>query len=275
MVELLTVMGIIALLIAILMPTLNKARQASQMIVCRSNLHQIYQASLMFATEHKGVMQIAGKMVDANATPEDIGDPQQTLYAYYTDKDSPESMQRPMPLPTALALYLGSRLRTDSGEDLVADFENPTCGARKVFTCPAQFDQITLGTTVSGQNDGWYGPRLPISYAFNEGVLGFENGSDRRLRGRYINAKPSSEVLFMTDAVPRTDPQQSAYIAWYPSESGRYTLADALDDEGMAMYQQFDLSRHHGKINVAYFDGHVDALYINDTDLQHAAILSQ
>ena len=51
MVELLTVIGIIAVLIAILMPTLTKARQASQIIVCRSNLHQIYQAALMFSSE--------------------------------------------------------------------------------------------------------------------------------------------------------------------------------------------------------------------------------
>jgi len=60
LVELLVVIGIIAVLISVLLPSLNKAREQARMIKCASNIRQIYDAMVMYANENRGVLPIAG-----------------------------------------------------------------------------------------------------------------------------------------------------------------------------------------------------------------------
>ena len=53
LVELLVVIGIIALLIGILLPALTKAREQSRKVACSSNLRQLMTAIRLFAQDHQ------------------------------------------------------------------------------------------------------------------------------------------------------------------------------------------------------------------------------
>jgi len=54
LVELLVVIGIIALLVGILLPTLNKSRKMARTTVCLSNVRQLTTSFVMYIQDHKG-----------------------------------------------------------------------------------------------------------------------------------------------------------------------------------------------------------------------------
>jgi len=111
LVELLVVIGIIAVLISILMPALRRARQHAQRTACLSQMRQIGVALAGYCAEHKGRTPV--QIYDA---VRNWGDP-----AVY---DSP-------PLPN------GGHLVNRSGFAALL----PYLGAEKrVFACPASFD---------------------------------------------------------------------------------------------------------------------------------------
>lgn len=60
LVELLVVIGIIALLISILLPALSKARKAAEEIKCMSNLRQMCVAMVIYSDGHKGAFPYKG-----------------------------------------------------------------------------------------------------------------------------------------------------------------------------------------------------------------------
>ena len=86
LVELLVVISIIALLLAILMPSLGKARYMAQRVYCSSNVRSQYYAQILYATDNDGKFA-----VHTDFTPHyvrsngNVNNVHQSMYPYIKD----------------------------------------------------------------------------------------------------------------------------------------------------------------------------------------------
>src|SRR5438876_997415 len=71
LVELLVVIGIIALLMSILLPALSKAREQARQVKCASNIKQIFIAMRMYCDANKGTYMIPPRVENLTLAGQD------------------------------------------------------------------------------------------------------------------------------------------------------------------------------------------------------------
>jgi prepilin-type N-terminal cleavage/methylation domain-containing protein len=150
LVELLVVIGIIALLIAILLPALSRAREAANRVKCLANERSMVQAAYLHAHEHQGYMPLGGFQGAAwlNITTDSVGlrDSARQHYIYIFD----EPVYRPVPTTLALGLYMG--FSSPYGDVIQINKALMSDELRRFFICPSQ-GEIKPSRTISGTPD--------------------------------------------------------------------------------------------------------------------------
>ena len=273
LVELLVVIGIIALLISILLPSLSKARESANSIKCQAQMRSLVQAMELHANEHKGFMPLVGSIPVGNSAAA-MSDPQQKRYEYFDDAGTPRSMG----MPGAVAKFMGYDIDTSSATNLVNDLNRGIFA--KIMVCPSDREGGRLGHTINNVPDSHN------SYAFNEAALGWatkgQNGlttSPGRLRGNTAKFVHSSQLMLITDSSPRGG--DNGWQLYYDYEAD-CTLADVYnspndgypDATNLKIGHQcgsgalFDKKRHRGRLNIGCADGHVENVVITAGELE-------
>jgi prepilin-type N-terminal cleavage/methylation domain-containing protein/prepilin-type processing-associated H-X9-DG protein len=256
LVELLVVIGIIALLISVLMPALGKARDQANSIKCMSNMRQIGQAYLMHASEHRNHVPTAGLIHGPyNATPQGLGDAAKIKFMYYSDGGA----ERPLPMPAALGVYLGQKITASNAAELQAQMDSGAI--RNVFTCPTQQEDSMLDGVMLADQTGWQCPFFKSSYIFNEEPLGFnDQGAPNYVRGRgnLNRMKGTSDTMMLMDGKVRLGYPWLVIFAL----KNNTVLEDAFVGNGAGDRSNFDLERHRGKVNMVFMDGHAETVSV-------------
>jgi len=303
LVELLVVIGIIALLISILMPSLGIARQAAQRVSCSAKLHSMMLAAHNHAMEHKGFYPLAGVL--PGIQPPDLYDTYGVKYSYLSYNFYGETrMIAPITIALSSEMTYGAGILAKSNNAIGAA-ETDDAGFIKNFICPGQAGSVSelnqtyrilanspvlpelyLGVDKQTGNGTYYTEAL--SYIFNEAVVGWGSTIDSpsgRLRGNTAQIHQPSLTMFAADGFGasisdgRTDlpfatgaPILTVYNALTSSGasvSPTMTLADAWKQSTQVKLAGdtvcFDRRRHRGKINIAFCDGHVDSRNITNS----------
>jgi prepilin-type N-terminal cleavage/methylation domain-containing protein/prepilin-type processing-associated H-X9-DG protein len=242
LVELLVVIGIIAILVAILLPTLNRARESARTLKCMSNLRVIGQASLQYSIDNKNCFlpAIIWKDAAGGSNPADWW-AHLLVSRKYLPRQEIDSASSPMALnsvlvcPSVQTEMLTSNSTTDGIRRKVSNWVDPPTA-----NSPGVWVDIAYGINgtsyASNEADSNKNPFYPCT------SISFGNAQCTPLKKRSAT-KNSSELIFMFDGkewnvwtgnLIRTRIAGWRHGGWIPTKP--------------------DSS---GRVNVSFMDGHV------------------
>jgi prepilin-type N-terminal cleavage/methylation domain-containing protein len=245
LVELLVVVAIIALLLSILLPSLNKARDLARMTACLSNARQLGLANVAYASEHEDTV-----------IPGSWGDSAGKGWTYHM----------------GLLPYLGKALDSNDVGKFGIRWGERNGYALKVFKCPGD-PQLRDRLVGDAQKDGFAGH----SYAMNvAGAYGGPNNVNpdtgkQNVWYHRIGRGPSSYKLNSYDPSPTEVPTKK--LSGIEDSSGTFLMgelsgegnsvgyifgANAVHSPYKQLYRYVEHEGYHpdGKLSYVYTDAH-------------------
>ena len=307
LVELLVVIGIIALLISILLPALNKARASAMRTKCAANLGQIAVGAQMHVQAHRGYYPLAGILKGSpgslikNAEPQEVGDVNKSKYSYIYLKEGVNKTVL-AGWHTSIAQYLTKARILDSQDNIEYERDEDGNGDyMRYFNCPADVGKASdvVYSIIYIPGDGTWGWQLRSSYVVNEAVCGWDDRFSR-LKGQQSKiAEPSRTMLAVCGPGGARSASQTltndrgatrnAFIA-----NGRnygqtapdgtivrsISMAEALPNPAFPTgpylalpVNALDVTRHRGSTTVLFVDGHVESRQLTRGDLKDIYLL--
>jgi prepilin-type N-terminal cleavage/methylation domain-containing protein len=236
LVELLVVIGIIALLISILLPALSRARDQAATVKCLANMRQIGNAFVMYVNDHKGAMPYV-----------DVDSAWKPWSAQFFGTGTPSQPYHYNNVHRHLMKYLGGSLRPDHTIITLASL---------VYRCPSSVDFPTTGNRPFELSN--------TSYTFN-GVMmrrkanAIRNSAEFIIgsEGRYAwNASAMRPYPIANTTFPTADLRTIEYRQWMWIESGATA--------GFNKVLNLTLHRKSTSGNVIYLDGHAGSVDYRD-----------
>jgi prepilin-type processing-associated H-X9-DG protein/prepilin-type N-terminal cleavage/methylation domain-containing protein len=253
LVELLVVIGIIALLISILLPSLGKARKAAQAVACTSNLRQIGHAFELYESEYQLYLPTEGR---------DDGDTPANQLGPWNDPSFYPNAVPPM-------LQKGSQSYYDMQTSFLSGgVKLPGNGDHSIFVCPAaspaspgkSSSELWAGGSgyfqmfglLPGTITGAVAQPVYWCYIYNSGLDDLTSyGATDSFGTKHLKAtqlRPSSELAILVETMMSPAEVQPAF-----------TGADLnrCKTKGNSASSCRIAGRHNGGANILFLDGHV------------------
>jgi len=253
LVELLVVIGIIAVLISVLLPVLGKAREQGRKVKCLSNLGQLAKATIMYCNDNQGRFPArGGQGIFWHGMPSGFSDSSDPFSVF----DWIAWQRRVDPL-TGRSWPSAANLQIENSA-LAKYLSKDRDMLEQIYRCPS--DPLTIRVTFDGGVNGGRGP-YRYSYAMNWAVGGVGVANDNFRWMKYGDVHLSSQKILFIDESEITVNNGE----WNP----RVTAEQAQASPNSADYGKL-AERHSRKItrtqtdniygNVAFCDGHADII---------------